>query len=329
MNQEYVISEIEIDDLDKALRLVWGVFLAYEAPDYVDEGIMEFKQYIEQGSIRQKLMENQLLMWVCKDKDLIDENRQIKGVLATRPPCHISLLFVDGEYQRKGIARALLGHMVDYYRARYDYTEITVNSSPYAKEAYHRLGFSDTDTEQTVNGIRFTPMKRPLNSEKTHVRTAGIEDAERISHVLASSWKTAYRGIVHDDYLDALKADHWITFLTTGLNSGSIFSMVIENDQEMIGAAILSRTEKEREVNLISFYLLPYKIGQGFGHTFYSSIETELRARGFLTCVVDVLETNARAIRFYETYGFTTTGEDLNVDLGERNYVCKVLAKSL
>lgn len=34
----------------------------------------------------------------------------------------------------------------------------TVNSSPYAVKIYEHLGFRATDSEQTVNGLRFTPM---------------------------------------------------------------------------------------------------------------------------------------------------------------------------
>ena len=30
---------------------------------------------------------------------------------------------------------------------------------PYAVEVYRHLGFNETDIEQTVNGIRFTPMR--------------------------------------------------------------------------------------------------------------------------------------------------------------------------
>lgn len=37
--------------------------------------------------------------------------------------------------------------------------EFAVNSSPYAVEIYRHLGFEEVDQEQTVNGIRFTPMK--------------------------------------------------------------------------------------------------------------------------------------------------------------------------
>jgi ribosomal protein S18 acetylase RimI-like enzyme len=163
----------------------------------------------------------------------------------------------------------------------------------------------------------------------THTRIGKKEDIERISWILASSWKTAYRGIVHDEWLNALKYDSWTGFLTTGLNNDSVFSLVLENSQEIIGAAILGKTEQERTANLISFYLLPDKIGQGLGHAFYNGIETELRNRGFLNCVVDVLENNARAIRFYKTHGFVDTGKIIAAVLGERNYACMVLEKVL
>jgi len=45
-------------------------------------------------------------------------------------------------------------------------SNITVNSSPYALEVYHRLGFIDKDREQTVDGIRFTPMACLLNKSE-------------------------------------------------------------------------------------------------------------------------------------------------------------------
>ncbi len=150
------ISMLERTKLGEALALVWKVFLEFEAPDYSDEGIREFKQFIDHDSINQMLSEDRYQMWTAADAD------QIVGVLAVRPTCHISLLFVERQYQRKGIARAMLDKMIKYYKDNSTCVEITVNSSPYATEAYHRLDFTDIDTEQCVKGIRFTPMKRPL-----------------------------------------------------------------------------------------------------------------------------------------------------------------------
>jgi len=163
----------------------------------------------------------------------------------------------------------------------------------------------------------------------TQVRIGTIEDVESISNVLASSWKTAYRGIVHDEYLDALKHDHWVEFVTKGLIDGSIIMMIIEEDQEIIGVSVLGETGKKREINLISFYLTPEKIGQGFGHIFYTAIETELKNRGYQDCVIDVLENNTRASRFYEAHGYIDTGKEVTAVLEEQQYICKVMKKTL
>ena len=60
---------------------------------------------------------------------------------------------------RQGIARALFSALRDHCRTAPDTPRITVNSSPYAVEAYRRLGFRATGGERTVDGIRFTPME--------------------------------------------------------------------------------------------------------------------------------------------------------------------------
>ena len=157
MNQDYHITEVDLGKLDEALHLVWQVFMEFEAPDYCQEGVQKFKQYIDEYSlIKQRLLDNQMKMWTCSDKG------KIIGVLAVRQVCHINLLFVDSAYHRKGIARSMLEKVIKYYQENGNFDEITVNSSPYAIEIYHKLGFHDTDKEQLVNGIRFIPMKRSI-----------------------------------------------------------------------------------------------------------------------------------------------------------------------
>jgi len=162
-----------------------------------------------------------------------------------------------------------------------------------------------------------------------NARIAKTEDIEKISHLLATSWKTAYRGIVDDDYLDSLSYDHWVNFLTTALNGEAIFAMALYENQEIVGASILGKSEKENEVHMISLYLLPDKIGKGYGHIFYSEIENEIRNRGFTKCVLDVLENNKRAIRFYESHVFTEASVGTTATLGEQIYKCKVFQKVL
>lgn len=163
----------------------------------------------------------------------------------------------------------------------------------------------------------------------TAIRIAHIADIEEISCVLAKSWKTAYRGVVDAGYLDALPDTHWVEFLASGLGNGSVIVLVMETGRQVIGVAIIGQTENEGECCLISFYLLPDKIGQGLGRLFYSEIEKELKRRGFVRCVLDVLENNTRAIRFYNAHGFQATDKEVRTTLGEKEYTCKVLEKVL
>jgi predicted GNAT family N-acyltransferase len=41
-------------------------------------------------------------------------------------------------------------------------TFVTVNSSPYAVEFYHKMGFVNLSDEIEKDGIRFTPMRMEL-----------------------------------------------------------------------------------------------------------------------------------------------------------------------
>lgn len=141
---EIEIREIKNEEMKEALDLVWRTFLEYEAPDYTQEGIEEFKRTIDNEQ------------WI-KERQFIGafENTKIVGVIATKDSNHIALFFVDGNYHRRGIGKSLYSRIKESNSTGY----FTVNSSPYAHEVYKHLGFIDTDTEQVVNGLRFFPMK--------------------------------------------------------------------------------------------------------------------------------------------------------------------------
>ena len=149
------MMEITADTLknSNALQLVWEVFEEFEAYQYTAEGVREFQNYIEYASMRQRLEKAELTMWGCF------HNGKIVGTIAGRLPGHISLLFVDKQHHRQGIARALYQKLIEYYSKNSACLEISVHSSLYAIEAYRQLGFVATDGEQQKNGIRFVPMK--------------------------------------------------------------------------------------------------------------------------------------------------------------------------
>ena len=144
------IRKIQEDEMEKALDLVWKTFLEYEAPDYTEEGINEFKKSIDDET------------WI-KEREFYGafEEDEIRGVIATKDKSHLALFFVDGNYHKQGIGKKLYQKV----KTLNDKGYFTVNSSPYAKEVYKRLGFKSTDNEQCINGLRFIPMEVELTLE--------------------------------------------------------------------------------------------------------------------------------------------------------------------
>lgn len=143
------IKELSSDEFNEAFCLAKSVFLEFEAPDYSEEGIQAFFDSLSAPSY----------IVMLKIYGAFDGRRLI-GILATRSEGnHIALFFVNGNFQGRGIGKQL------FRRACLDNKsgKITVNSSPYAKEIYHHLGFTDTNTEQLTDGLRYTPMICILN----------------------------------------------------------------------------------------------------------------------------------------------------------------------
>lgn len=61
--------------------------------------------------------------------------------------------------------RAIGRRLFEAMRRDYSRQVFTVNSSPYAVEVYRHLGFTPTDREQSVDGLRFTPMQYSVNAD--------------------------------------------------------------------------------------------------------------------------------------------------------------------
>lgn len=151
------IRKLLEEDLNDALNLAWEVFQEFVAIDYSQEGINEFHQFLDHQAILKAFHEGKIEFWGCYDSDLV-------GMIATKEKYHISLLFVRQDYHRCGIGRNLIQEVCKE-AIKYNHKKITVNSSPYAINFYKHLGFTETDKEQIVNGIRFTPMEYIINSD--------------------------------------------------------------------------------------------------------------------------------------------------------------------
>ena len=153
--KSYEIRPIMKHEWDSAMQLAWDTFLIFEAPEYSIKGVHNFKSFVRDPLLKRMYTYGEYVAIGAFD------NKNIVGILGVRNANHVSLLFVDKDYQRMGIARALLNrYFKDARIAGIDH--VTVNSSPYAVGFYHRIGFVKLSEETEKDGIRFTPMRMEL-----------------------------------------------------------------------------------------------------------------------------------------------------------------------
>ena len=150
--EPYPVRRLTREEIPVALELCWRVFLAFEAPEYSPEGIAAFR-----ASLDNPQRNRQMDFYGAFDGETL------VGVLCMRAPQHIAGFFVDAAYHRRGIGRKLFEAM----RRDYAHQVFTVHASPCAVEVYRHLGFVPTDDEQSVDGLRFTPMQYSSKQEKT------------------------------------------------------------------------------------------------------------------------------------------------------------------
>lgn len=147
------IRPLDAEEMPAASALVWQVFAEFEAPQYTPEGIGTFHRFIAPETMAAQLRNGTMQLWGAF------RDGHLAGVAALTRRNHICLLFVEKPFHRQGIARSLFCVLRNFCGTGPETGRITVNSSPYAVEAYRRLGFRTTDRELTVDGIRFTPME--------------------------------------------------------------------------------------------------------------------------------------------------------------------------
>lgn len=149
----YLVRAAYRNEWQDAMALAWKTFLKYEACDYTQQGIRSFEDFITDSRLHRMFLIGSYEMFVA-----MDDGRMI-GMITLRSCSHISLLFVDDEYQKKGVGRALMNYLCNYLLTEEGVGRVTVNASPYGVGFYHKLGFRDLRPEEEQDGIRYTPME--------------------------------------------------------------------------------------------------------------------------------------------------------------------------
>lgn len=157
------------------------------------------------------------------------------------------------------------------------------------------------------------------------IRPAVAADAAQIAVVHVLSWQGAYRGLMPEDYLDGLdpaqRTPTWARIIGEADRPRSGV-LVAEDEAGLRGFAAFGPTRDEGESGdqtgeIGAIYLAPDAWGTGCGRRLMAESLACLGTAGYQQVTLWVLDTNARARRFYEAAGFRADGAVKQDDRGE------------
>ncbi len=138
------------------------------------------------------------------------------------------------------------------------------------------------------------------------IRRANIEDADGIAKAHVDSWKTTYKGIIPDDFLNGLSYEDRTELWKQNIIREDNYVIIVENAQgKIVGFADAWKRETNIEENtcdLTSIYLLEEYQGIGIGRALMKELFIHFKKMGYSKIFVDVLEDN-KTKYFYEYYG--------------------------
>ncbi len=153
------------------------------------------------------------------------------------------------------------------------------------------------------------------------------EDADAVAALHATSWRSAYRGIFTDDYLDheadAERRDAWRARLQTA-GSSADWGLVAENGAgRLVGFAYVQPAHDPTWGDYLdNLHVAPDLKGAGLGRRLMQAVAERLRHDGSTRPLyLWVLEANTAARRFYERLGAELTDRQLSDPLAGQQHL--------
>ena len=177
------------------------------------------------------------------------------------------------------------------------------------------IGLPENVVLNADGGMRYFIVEK----SKMEIRLlTAADDLLQVSSVYEQSWKSAYKGIIPQSYLDSIPAGRWASSINrTGMNN-----LVLTDGDIIVGTSCYcaSRWDKFADHGeIVSVYLLPEYTGKGYGRKLVEAAISGLRSLGYDKVLLWVLEENTNARHFYEHLGFVNSGEVLNDNIGGKD----------
>ncbi|WP_214320297.1 GNAT family N-acetyltransferase [Nonomuraea sediminis] len=140
------------------------------------------------------------------------------------------------------------------------------------------------------------------------IRPASPADSQEIEDVRITTWKTAYRGVMTDSFLEELSVSPaMVDRRSSLLSDGSTRGFVAVRDGRVRGFTLYGKARDDGHdgMEVYAIYVLPEEFSTGMGRALMAASLEDLHGQ---EVGLWVLAGNPRARRFYERCGFTASG---------------------
>ncbi|MDQ0993924.1 GNAT family N-acetyltransferase [Streptomyces sp. V3I7] len=155
-----------------------------------------------------------------------------------------------------------------------------------------------------------------MNDAPVHIRAMTPADCDRVAEIRVAGWRSAYRGLMPQTYLDALDvaADAERRRSWFRDSRGDVVNLVAERDGALVGWAAHGPYRdgevRTADAELYALYVDRAHLGGGVGRALLERAVREASAAGRARMFLWVLQGNTRARRFYERAGFGADGAE-------------------
>lgn len=146
------IRKMENKDLERVNCICMSAFMRSVAPSLSSEGVETFRAIASEDEFSKRSHGDNLIL-------VSEVNGEIQGVIELKEGRHVAMLFVDPEFQNRGVGGKLLAAVKAYSRVK----TITVSASLNSVPAYLQFGFVCVGKPAEQSGLKYQPMEFELN----------------------------------------------------------------------------------------------------------------------------------------------------------------------
>jgi ribosomal protein S18 acetylase RimI-like enzyme len=156
------------------------------------------------------------------------------------------------------------------------------------------------------------------------LRRATFRDAMEVARVHVGTWRSAYRGIVPQEYLDSLSVERRARNYTFDAEVENHLTWIALDRGTIVGFVTVGRVDDvdfPRLGEVQGLYVSTDRWRSGIGSVLLRKGEQLLTGVADTPAILWVLEDNVRGRAFYEAQGWSADGHQKIVELGGKSLV--------